>query len=279
MRTLFTGKGGASGSWAVRGQQLGAAIGATVKPLATHAEIAAHDLTVVVKRTPQSIVDALKFRRWVWDIVDAYPQPEASAWTRREAVAWVRDRIRTLQPSAVIWPTQRMREDCDIDIRNMVLPHHYRPGIERNPIREKVRTVGYEGRADYLDQWALRLSDECERRGWSFVVNPKALADLDIVVAFRGGKWDGYVQRHWKSAVKLANAHGSGTPFVGQVESGYEEMATGAEYWAEDIQGVRTAFDWLESQSAREQVADRFVQGAYSLKQAASDLGAFLARL
>src|SRR5690349_19897355 len=125
MRIIVTGKGGASGSWAIRGEQLGKAIGALVKPLATHADIAANDLTVVVKRTPQSIVDALKWRRWVWDLVDFYPQPEASAWTRGEAIRFVRDRIRQLQPTAVIWPTERMREDCDDGRPGLVLPHHY----------------------------------------------------------------------------------------------------------------------------------------------------------
>jgi hypothetical protein len=279
MRILVTGKGGNSGSWKIRGEQLGSALGATVKPLATHAEIAAHDLTVVVKRTPKSVIDSLKWRRWVWDMVDFYPQPEASAWTRREAVEFVRDRIRQLQPTAVIWPTARMREDCDDGRPGLVLPHHYRPGIERNPIREQVRTVGYEGRPEYLASWESVLVNECESRRWKFVANPRSLAELDIVVAFRCGKWDGYVQRHWKSNVKLANAHGSGTPFVGQVESGYEETASGAEYWAEDPRGLAVAFDWLESQSAREQVSDRFQRSAYSVKQAANDLGAFLARI
>lgn len=279
MNILVTGKGGNSGSWKVRGEQLGKAIGATVKPLATHAEIAAHDLTVVVKRTTQSVIDSLKWRRWVWDLVDFYPQPEASAWSRKEAAQFVRDRLRHLQPTAVIWPTARMREDCDDGRPGLVLPHHFRPGIERNPIREQVTTVGYEGRLDYIERWTERIADECAKRGWTFVANPRSLAELDIVVAFRGGKWDGYVQRRWKSNVKLANAHGSGTPFVGQVESGYEETASGAEYWAEDMHSVRTAFDWLESQTAREQVSDRFLQAAFPVERAAEQLKAFLRAL
>lgn len=279
MRILVTGKGGSSGSWKIRGEQLGAAIHATVKPLATYEDIAKADLTLVVKRTPREVVDALKWRRWVWDLVDFYPQPEASAWSRSEAIRFVRDRIGQLQPTAVIWPTERMREDCDDGRPGIVLPHHHRPGIQRNPIREAVKVVGYEGRADYLGSWAQRVSAECDRRGWSFVVNPASLADVDIVVAFRNGKWDGYVPRHWKSNVKLANAHGSGTPFIGQVESGYEETASGAEYWAADANSLRMAFDWLESQSTREQVSDRFLAAAYPLQRAAHELGEFLARL
>jgi hypothetical protein len=238
-------------------------------------------LTIVVKRTPESIVSALRASgsRWVYDIVDAYPQPLASTWGRSEAIAWAQRKLKDLQPNAVIWPNARMREDCDTGLPGMVLPHHCRPNIRQNAIREEVKLVGYEGRADYLAHWDRLIQAECTRRGWRFVMNPASLADIDIVVAFRGGEWDGYVPRHWKSAVKLANAHGSGTPFVGQRESGYQEAASGAEYWADSPSELRTSFDWLESQSAREQVSDRFQQRAYSVSDAAKDMRAFLETL
>lgn len=280
MKVLFTGKGG-SGSWAIRGEQLGAEIGATVKPLATIRDIAAHDVVVVVKRTPRDLVRDIRAagRPWVYDLVDCYPQPEASHWSQREAVKWVRAKLADLRPNGVIWPTLRMREDCDTGGYGMVLPHHYRPAMERNPIRETVKVVGYEGRPAYLNGWAQRVESECARRGWSFVVNPARMADVDVAVSFRGAGWDGYVQRHWKSNVKLANAHGSGTPWVGQRESGYVETASGAEYWADDANELRVAFDWLTDQSAREQVADRFVQAAIPLHHVATQLRLFLGGL
>jgi hypothetical protein len=212
----------------------------------------------------------------VYDIVDAYPQPMSSVWERAEAIGWVHQKLKALRPAAVIWPNQRMREDCDTGLPGLVLKHHHRPGIGINPVREQVQAVGYEGSPAYLEQWRPIIERECERRGWRFVVNPKRLADLDIVLALRGGRWDGYVSRHWKSNVKLANAHGSGTPFVGQRECGYQETASGAEYWAEDRVSLSMSFDWLASQSARELVSDRFRQKAYTLEQAAAELSGFL---
>lgn len=281
MKLMVTGKGGSSGSWAVRGQQLGEALGAAVKPMATIDELRGIDVAIVVKRTPEPLLRALRESgvRWVYDMVDCYPQPEAAAWGRGEAISWVQNRLRDLRPAAVIWPNGTMREDCDSGLPGMVLPHHCRPGIARNSIREQIKVVGYEGRPSYLAHWEPLLQAECTRRGWRFVVNPPALADVDIVVAFRGGAWDGYVPRHWKSAVKLANAHGSGTPFVGQRESGYAETATGAEYWADSARELATSFEWLESQTAREQVSDRFIEAAYSVEDAAADLRAFLETL
>jgi hypothetical protein len=276
MKLLFTGRGGTAGSWEVRGRQLGHACGAKVKPLATGTDIRESDLTVVVKRVPDALLASLRGRRWAYDIVDAYPQPESALWEQKDAIGWVTRQIERLNPTAVIWPNQRMRDDCDDGRPGIVLKHHHRPNIKRNPIREHVRTIGYEGRAAYLDGWMPVIERECKKRGWAFVVNPTHLADLDIVLALRGGQWDGYAAKHWKSNVKLANAHGSGTPFVGQAECGYLETASGCEYWAAEPAGLGTCFDWLVSQSAREHISDRFVQKAYPVEQAAKDLRTFL---
>lgn len=277
MNLLVTGKG-TSGSWAVRGEQLGNALGATVKPNATARDMKRIDLAIVVKRTPETVIQSIRSAGipWVYDIMDAYKQPQSSQWTRDQAIGWAKGLIEGLKPSAVIWPNQRMREDCDTGLPGMVLRHHHRPGIASNPIREKVTCIGYEGSAAYLERWRPLIDAECVRRGWRFEVNPKSLTDLDIVLAVRGGQWEGYVPRHWKSNVKLANAHGSGTPFVGQQECGYLETASGAEYWAEDRASLAMSLDWLESRSTREQVSDRFRQCAYPVEKAAEDLKAFL---
>ena len=275
MNLLFTGRGG-SGSWTVRGEQLGQACGATVKPLAGREDCKAADLVVVVKRTPSIVTTSLQGKPWVFDLVDFYPQPTCRFWSQDEAIGWVRHQIKHLRPNGIIWPTQRMREDCDIGLPGIVLPHHHRPGIARNPIREHVTTVGYEGRALYLDGWQEAIERECKRRGWEFVVNPENLADLDIVIAVRGGQWRSYAATHWKSNVKLANSHGSGTPFIGQQEYGYLETRAGAEYWVDEPKGVGMCFDWLTPQSTRKQVQERFLKRAYPVEQAAADLMGFL---
>jgi len=279
MNLLFTGRGGQAGSWAIRGEQLGHACKGKVKPLATRTDVEAADVTVVVKRVSEPLLLALAGRPWVYDIVDAYPQPESARWTQGEAVEWASRHIAKLNPTAVLWPNQRMRDDCDDGRPGMVLKHHHRPGIKRNPVRKEVQAIGYEGASAYLDGWIPAIERECKRRGWKFVVNPAHLADLDIVLALRGGQWDGYAARNWKSNVKLANAHGSGTPFVGQRECGYMETASGAEYWADEPKDLAVCFDRLEHVSAREQVSDRFVAKAYTLEQAAKDLTDFLRAL
>lgn len=278
MRVLFTGRG-TSGSWQCRGEQLGRACGGAIKQGATVADCKAADIVLAVKRVNDELLRALRQsgRPWVFDVVDFYPQPRSYDWSKAQAVDWVRSQVKHLSPTAIVWPNQKMREDCDHGLPGLVLPHHHRPNIRLNPIREKVHTVGYEGAPNYLGRWREWLQAECDRRGWSFVVNPEHLADLDIAVAFRDGQ--GYVAFHWKSNVKLANAHGSGTPFVGQPECGYVETASGAEYWAESRNDLVASFDWLESQSNREMIRDRFLQRAYPVERAAVELKAFLTAL
>jgi hypothetical protein len=280
MKLLFTGNGRA-GSWFIRGEQIGHSLGATVNANAGPSDFRAHDLTICVKRVPLSRLQAMRAsgRPWVWDVVDAYPQPESSAWSQDQAIAWARDQLNTLRPDGVIWPNERMRHDVGFDGPQCVIYHHYRPNIRRNPLRETVQTIGYEGSRRYLDAWLPNLSAECAKRGWRFVFNPTSLAELDIVLALRGGEWDGYVSRHWKSNVKLANAHGSGTPFIGSPECGYAETASGAEYWARDLGGLRMAFDWLTPLRNRESVSERFLAKAYSIDEATKAYRGFLCAL
>lgn len=276
MNLLFTGRG-TSGSWQVRGVQLGQACHASVITNAT--DFTGIDKAVVVKRiTPESLQALRKADiPWAWDILDCYPQPLSNTWIDLEAIAWVRKRITDLSPTGIIWPTRQMRDDCDTGLPSLVLYHHYRPGIAINPIRKTVARVGYEGAAAYISAVRSGIEAICRKRGWAFV--EASPGDVDICIALRSGSYRSYVTTHWKSNIKLANAHGSGTPFVGQQECGYLETASGAEYWTDGAPGLDVCFRWLESQSTREQISDRFRQKAYSVEQAAQDLTRWLGGL
>lgn len=277
MTLLFTGNGTA-GSWFCRGQQIGDALGARVAPLAGLQDFRQASAVVVVKRVSDERLALLRRSGtpWVLDVVDGYPQPAANEWEQGEAIDWFRRRLAYLKPDAVIWPNARMGEDVGFSGPQAVIYHHHRPGIRSNPIRREVEAIGYEGSSRYIEPWRGHIDAECAKRGWRFVLNPPSLSQVDIVLALRGGRWNGYVSQHWKSNVKLANAHGSGTPFIGSPEEGYKETASGAEYWSRDIGSLRMAFDWLHDQSSREAVSDRFRQRAYPVECAAQHYKDFL---
>jgi hypothetical protein len=276
MKILVTGSG-TSGSWTVRGEQIGRAMGATVKPRAELADMRAADVVLVVKRCPVSLHAALlaSGRPWAYDIVDAYPQPGCNAWSGDESVAWLLTLLARLQPTTVIWPNHCMRRDGGG--AGVVVPHHGRPGIARNPIRERITLVGYEGSARYLDGGlAEAIEAQCRARGARFVINPAQLADVDVVVALRSAYWHSYAASHWKSGVKLANAHASGTPFIGARECGYEEIATGAEHWADSPTEIGDALDALAPQEARAAIARRFLASTLTVEEAAERIRAVL---
>lgn len=269
MNILVTGRG-TSGSFIIRGEQLGRAIGATVLPRAI--DVDPFDVVVMVKRpVPDLVVRARESRvPLVWDVVDSWPQPAGNAWGRDECMAWLRQQVQQIRPAAIVAATPAMAADCaEFGVPVLALPHHARPGLDANPIREYVQTVGYEGGEGYITRWRQHIEAECKRRGWRFVVNPKRLADVDIVLGLRDAT--GYAPRHWKSNVKLANAQGSGTPFIGCREAGYLETAIGTcEKWADTPEELARAFDALTPLGERRRAAQWMLSVAPALDQMAA---------
>lgn len=269
MKFLTTGKG-TSGSWKCRGEQLGGSVG-KVKPHATIKDFIAADIVMAVKRlTPHFHRDIISSEKpWIWDLVDFYPQPNCSAWSRDYAIHWVRKQIQATNPNGIIYPNREMRDDIGID--GTVIYHHARENAPLNPIREKVRVVGYDGGHQYLGKWSKAIQKECNRRGWEFLTNIP-LHEMDIVVAFRDHPHNGYVQQHWKSNVKLANAHATGTPFIGQAENGYIETSTNREFFINDEQSLSVAFDYLESYETRKAISELFKQNTITLDSVSKEL-------
>ncbi len=273
---LVTGRG-KSGSWQIRGDQLGTAIGARVEPNAS--KVSQYRLAVIVKRPRPDIVYRLHQSSVpiVWDVVDSWPQPLGNNWDRSQCLGWLKSEVKAIKPKALVAATEAMAVDCDFGLPVLTLPHHTRPLQRINPVRETVKTVGYEGGENYLGQWKPWLEAECQRRGWRFVVNPPELANLDILVAVREAT--GYGPRKWKSNVKLANAQGSGTPCILNREAGYLETQCGAERWADTREEMVTALDSLESKADRLKASARLLAATPSLDHAAFTYRHWLERL
>lgn len=271
MKILHTGRG-TGGSWQCRGVQLGDA-----RPKARAGMIAQADAVVLVKRPYAQFVGFVREagKPWVWDVVDAYPQPECTRWGRSHAIHWFKQQLARLRPDGVIFPTARMQEDCATDIPSTVIYHHHRPGIKPNPVRERISVVGYEGDPKYLGRWRGPIEEECARRGWQFLVNPSHLASLDVVFAVRDPDYSGYAQYHWKSNVKLANAHGSGTPFIGQPECGYVETQLGGERFVDRPADIPAALDAL-TYSARRAVSNTFLGAGLTAEACAGQVRRFV---
>lgn len=278
MRALVTGKGGKAGSWAVRGEQLGEAIGAAVAPLADGAEIARADLVVVVKRTPPDLIERIRAARrpWVYDVVDAWPQPYGNEWGRDAAIRWLRQHLAALAPAAVVFPTTRMLEDSAWHGPALVLPHHGWPKYTPRETAPVVRRVGYEGDPRYLGRWRPLIESECRERRWEFVVNGD-LATCDVGVALRDVT--GYPAGAWKSNCKLANLQALGLPAVCSPEASYQEFGSGAEWFVESRADLSRAFGTLAHVGPRARSSQQMLSSAPRLQPLAARYGDWLRAL
>lgn len=275
MNVVMTGNG-KSGSWRIRGEQLGSEIGATLAPRSV--DFAMADLVVYVKRVTEQALNAL--RRvgvpWVWDVVDAWPQPAGNAWNKADALAWLRRELARLKPSAVVFPTKAMLDDSDWDGPALALKHHAWPKYRANPVRQAVKAIGYEGGESYLGAWRDVLAAECDRRGWAFKVNA-GMADIDIGVALRSS--DGHPARHWKSNCKLANLQALGVPAICSPESGYLECKGGNEIFVDTRQQLERAFDFLTDYHNRCLLAERARASTPTLSTVALEYSTWLQAL
>ncbi len=277
MKVLVTGSG-RSGSWQIRGEQLGRAIGATVAPQASAEQLAAADLVVLVKRAPPALLAALKASRKpvVWDVVDAWPQAHGAPLDMHAALGWLGGELRRIRPHAVVWPTRCMEADAGWSGPQITLPHHGWPRYQSRETAEHVSVVGYEGSARYLGKWRRILEQECARRGWCFEVNGD-LQRADIGIALRDG--GGYAEAHWKSNCKLANLQRLGIPALCSPESGYQETAGGGEVWIHEEGDIARALECLASRAERDHRGVAARQAQIRLEAVAADYHGWLATL
>ena len=259
---LMTGKG-ASGSWQIRGIQLGQTLRAAVVPNVK--DLAPYNLAVLVKRQTTELLERFHQSKvpLIWDVVDAWPQPVGNTWHKEQCLEWLAGEVKAIRPAGIVAATQAMARDCEgFGVPVLALPHHARPGLRQNPIRP-LKVLGYEGGEKYLGRWLPIIKRQCSARGLRFVINPTEVADVDVLVALRD--CDGYAPKNWKSNVKLANAQGSGTPVICNREAGYLETACGAEQWADDEAEFAAALDALASTEARRSAAQALRLAAPSI--------------
>lgn len=276
MKILITGKGGNSGSWAIRAQQIGEAIGAQVEPMASAATCKAADIIIVVKRTPDQLIETIRKsgKPWVYDVVDGWPQP--SEMDQAQAMDWLQNKIESLKPSAVVFGTQRMQFDSGFSGPALVLPHHSWPKYQPNEIREKVSTVGYEGAPAYLGKWFYVISDACAKMGWEFQVNGD-MTKADIGIALR--QTGGYPAKYWKPGTKLSNLHALGIPALCTQEAGYQSVASGMEFWIHNERDVMSAFENLADVRTRRDISKSMLKAALPLESVADKYKAWLKTL
>jgi len=240
----------------MRGLQLGAAMGARVTSTPTDADWSWADRVVLVKRAGETFAARAHAGHApiIWDAVDCWRQPMENRLTETDAILRLQHMLKVIRPDMTIGATQVMAADAG----GVYLPHHGRIGLVPTPAREQVRVVGYDGNAIYLGRWEPALRTACAARGWSFVVNPPHLYDVDILVAFRDGQWDGWMPRQWKSGVKYVNAVLAGRTILTQDSAGFREIQPAGTV-VERLDQIADAFDAWTPVSRRQAVVEQSI--------------------
>lgn len=274
MNILMVGNGKA-GSWQIRGVQLGAAIGARVTTSPVDADWRWADLVVLIKRWGSQFASTSHHYGLpiVWDALDFWGQPAQNALTETAARALLAQQIALIRPALVIGATEAMAKAAG----GVYLPHHSWEGLTPTPAREHVQTVAYQGGEVFLGQWAPALRKACERRGWTFVVNPPDLRQADILVALRDGQWDGWMCREWKSGVKLVNAIAAGRPIIVQDSAARHEIPASCVTIGE-VSALDSALDYWSDREMRVDAAEYWPERAspYRLASVAEQFRAIL---
>jgi hypothetical protein len=251
----------------VRGLQLGHDLDARVSVKPSRGLIAWADTVVCVKRSLFEFGNLVRAigKPLIWDAVDFWDQPEQNGLTETEAKALLHAHIEKYQPVLVVGATKSMADAAG----GVYLPHHSRPGLSAGPVREKVQIVAYEGVPKYLGNWMHAIAGACMKRDWSFVINPKDLRDADIVVAFREGKYDGYMCREWKSGVKIVNAMAAGRPIITQDNAAFRELSPIGTTVTDHLE-LASAFDKYADQALRQSAVDQSRSEALTLERVAA---------
>lgn len=274
MNVLIVGSG--KGSFAMRGQQLGAALGARVvhEPAATDLHWA--DVVVLVKKFGALFASRVHRagKPLVWDALDCWKQPAENQADASRAMALLTHQVRVIKPALVIAATEAMAEACG----GVYLPHHSWAGLVPTPAREVVSVVAYEGNPLYLGSWRSTLERACQARGWRFVINPPDLSQADLLVALRDGPWDGWICREWKSGVKVVNAIAAGRPMLTQDTAAMRELQPCGSVIA-TVADLETALErWTPVAERAAVVADaRGTAPDYTLPAIAAQYAAILA--
>lgn len=131
MNVLMVGTG--KGSWQMRGEQLGAALGARVTSAPSREDLHWSDVVVLIKRA------ALQWCRHVhaagkplvWDALDFWSQPAQNGLHDGAAITLLHQQIAAIRPTLVIGATDAMARACD----GVYLPHQGWPGLAPTPAR------------------------------------------------------------------------------------------------------------------------------------------------
>lgn len=269
MKITFVGHE-SKGTWVIRAKQIAPYINAKLDANFTNDNC---DIIILIKKPEQKILEKIIKSNIpiIWDIQDCWPQTlnkNLGNAPREEFLKYFEDLLGNIRPNVVLATSTQMKKDIEnFGYESVIINHHHRKSISINPLREKLQVVGIEGSPFQIGTWEKKLNRICNSLNLKFRANLNTavdkLAKFDVVINIRDNT--GYAARYWKSNIKLANAHGSGTPAVCSREQSYLDNATGYEKWADTVDEIVAAIDELRPYEIRKEIHENFLKNKISL--------------
>lgn len=260
------------GAWQIRAKQIAPHLGAVLDSRMSRSN---YDLVILIKTPEPKLVTRIKALNIpvIWDVIDFWPQridKTLSNHNRDQIMKWVKPFLESVNPKHIITATNKMKNDLEsLGYNATTIYHHHRPKIKINPINKELRTIGIEGSMGQYGSWTEKLKTISRKLNLKFITNFTPGDDLlytfDIVIATRG--YTGYAPKNWKSNVKMANAHASGTPGIFNDEQGYKETACGHELWADTEEEIIEGIEKLRSYDLRQTIHENFLKNTITLEQ------------
>lgn len=250
MRVLFCGGNPKAPSWEMRARQISAHAGWRGKGVInepTPAEIAGHDVIVVVKRIKKELTARLADcgKPIIWDALDFWPQnketpvPNNVDDARRMAAAY----CAPLAPRAIIAANQQMAHDLQ-GMAPVVRHIYHHARLDARPC-SFAKIAYYDGSENHAQGLMPIIARELKDRGWEFRIGAPG-AEGGALIAMRDPAPSSWLARRWKSNVKAANAIAYRLPMVAQSERGYTEtMPDDTVAWADQWWHIGNALDWI----------------------------------
>lgn len=247
------------------------------------------DVFVMVKKLDSR---ARVGRKVVLDVVDPWPQKPRNATAGAEldnarlAIQWFTKHIEAMQRivkiDSIICTNKLMYKHLRKKVAHAeYIYHHYHPTIPITPIKEEMKVVGYWGNKTFLGEWLDKITAVCKKMGLLFVVNPEDISSVDVMVAARGGVYDNYMAKAYKSNVKLANCYGSGTPCILTPEQSYLETNNGEVLFFETEGELAEMLEELRPVSTRRRIHEAHLSTAeqFSISTIAKQYAGYFERV
>lgn len=275
MTVSFVGYEG-KGTWQIRARQIAQVIeGRIDSQLLKPAKC---KVVILIKMPEKPLLARIKKFNLpiIWDIQDCWPQNDKVNMNNNDKdtmMEWLYSSLQYVNPSIVLSTSTKMKDDIEsLGYKTTLIHHHCRPKIIINPIREQLTTVGIEGTPKQVGSWVPKLEKICEKLGLKFVSNLESNRDqlyhFDVLVTQR--EHTGYASKNWKSNVKLANAHGSGTPSIFTREQSYIDTAIGFEHWADTEEEIIESLIKLKDYELRKKIHTEFLKHTNTIDNVAA---------